>query len=190
MALIGRAVAEIGEGHIVIAKVFVSQSQASPQGHLRAHNAVATVEVLFFAEHMHRAALALGVSPLTPRQLGHHAFRVHSTGQHMAVIAVGCDALVALFGAGFQAHHNGLLADIKMAKSANQAHAIKLASLFLKAADQQHLAVKAQKLFLGHIAFLWFFLNGQSDSLPAAKDSLVLNHPYSIGEITQNTNCA
>jgi hypothetical protein len=77
-----------------------------------------------------------------------------------------------------------------VAKAADQAHAIKLASLFFKTADQQHLAVKAQKLFLGYVAFRWFFLNGQSDSLPAAKDSLALNHLYSIGEITQKTNCA
>jgi hypothetical protein len=82
------------------------------------------------------------------------------------------------------------LADVQVAKTANQPHAVQLACLFFKAADQQHLAVNAQKLFLGHIAFLWFFLNGQSDSLPAAKDSLVLNHPYSIGETTQNTYCA
>jgi hypothetical protein len=76
-----------------------------------------------------------------------------------------------------------------MAKPADQAHAIQLACLFFKAADQQHLAVKAQKLFLGHIAFRRFFLNGQSDSLPAAKDSLVLNYPYSIEETTQNPIC-
>jgi hypothetical protein len=35
----------------------------------------------------------------------------------MAVIAIGCDALVAFFGRGLKADNNGLLADVEVAKS-------------------------------------------------------------------------
>ena len=42
-----------------------------------------------------------------------------------------------------------LLADVEVAEAADQAHAVKLAGLLLEAADQQHLAVGGEFLFLG-----------------------------------------
>ena len=62
----------------------------------------------------------------------------------MPVIAVAGDHLVAGFGGHLHAHHNRFLPDIEVAETADQAHAIKLAGLFLEAADQQHLAVSHQ----------------------------------------------
>ncbi len=54
-------------------------------------NAVATIEILLFREHVHRTALASGVSALATGQFGHHAIGVHPTGQHVAMVAVGGD---------------------------------------------------------------------------------------------------
>ncbi len=90
---------------------------------------------------MHGAALALGITAFATRQFGHDAVRVHTTSQHMAMIAVGRDALVAFFGGSLKADNDRFLADIKMAEPANQTHSIKLARFFLKAPDQQHIFV-------------------------------------------------
>ena len=44
------------------------------------------------------------------------------------------------------------LADIEVAEAADEAHAVKLAGLFLEAADQQHLAVGVEFFFRGEAA--------------------------------------
>ncbi len=62
----------------------------------------------------------------------------------MTVIAVAGDDLVAGFNGELHAHDNGFLPDVEMAKAADQAHAVKLAGLFLEAADHQHIAVDAK----------------------------------------------
>ncbi len=71
----------------------------------------------------------------------------------MAVVAVGGDALVAFFGAGLKADNDRFLSDIEVAETANQAHAVKLACLFLEPADQQHLAVKFQEFLFRGVGF-------------------------------------
>ncbi len=43
------------------------------------------------------------------------------------------------------ADDHGFLADIQVAEAADQAHAVKLAGLFLEPADQQHGAVRLQQ---------------------------------------------
>ena len=96
---------------------------------------------------MHRAALALGVAAAPPGQLRHHALGVHAAGQHVAVVAVGGDDLVALLDRHLHADHHGLLADVEVAEAADQAHAVELRRPLLEAADQQHLAI-GEKLLL------------------------------------------
>ncbi len=76
-------------------------------------------------------------------------FGVHAAGQHVAVVAVGCNDLIALLGAHLQADDHRLLADIEMAKPADEAHAIELAGLFFEAADLQHFLVGGEVFFLG-----------------------------------------
>src|SRR3954470_20750157 len=71
LALIGRAVTEIGEANPAIALVFVAEAKPGAKRHLRADNTVPAVEFMLDAEHVHRAALALRDSSLAPRQLGH-----------------------------------------------------------------------------------------------------------------------
>ena len=90
---------------------------------------------------MHGAALAPGVAAAAAGQLGHHALGVHAAGQHVAVVAIGGDDLVALLDRHLHADHDGLLADVEVAEAADQAHAVELAGLLLEAADEQHLAI-------------------------------------------------
>ena len=115
------------------------------QADLRADDAVAAEEFLLLAEHVHRAALAVRISAGASGQLRHHAARFHAGRQHMAVIAIGGDDLVAVAERQLHADDDGFLADIEMAEAANQAHAVKLAGLFLEPADQQHAAIGFQQ---------------------------------------------
>ena len=95
-----------------------------------------TAEELFLAaEHVHRATLAATVAATTTGQLGHHAFGVHAAGQHVAVIAIGCNDLIALLGRHLQADDDGLLANVQVTEAADEAHAIKLAGFFFEPAD-------------------------------------------------------
>ena len=57
-------------------------------------------------------------------------------GQHVAVVAIGGDHLVALDQRHLHAGDDGFLADVEMAEAADEAHAVELAGLFLEAADQ------------------------------------------------------
>ena len=109
---------------------------------------MAAEELFFPAEHVHGAALAVGITVPAPSKLGHDAFGVHAGGQHVAMVTVGGDELVAVFHGHLHADDHGFLADIEMAKTADEAHAIELARLFLKAADEQHVLIGAE-LFLG-----------------------------------------
>jgi len=62
----------------------------------------------------------------------------------VAMIAVGGDDGVGLIGRGLGADDDGFLADVEVAETADQAHAVHLSGLFLEPADQQHLPVMAQ----------------------------------------------
>src|SRR4029077_16595546 len=99
------------------------------------HDAVAAIEIAGDAEHVHRAALALGIAVAPSGELGHHALRVPGAGQHMAVVAVAGDDLVAFLDRHLHADHHGLLADIEVADPADQPHAVHLAGLFLEPPD-------------------------------------------------------
>ena len=152
LALVGRAVTEIDEGHRIVAPVLARERQTRAQRHLRPDDAVPAVKRRRHIEHVHRAALALGRAANAPGQLGHHGIRVHARRQHMAVVAVAGDDLVkALFDVGLYTHRHGFLADIEVTETPDQAHAVQLSGPLLEAADQQHLAVIAQELVLGRL---------------------------------------
>src|SRR5262249_25050399 len=106
------------------------------------------VKLLLHAEHVHGAALALGIAAAATGELGHHALGVHAGGEHMAVIAIAGDDLVAVLQRHLHADHHGLLADIEMAETADRAHAVELAGLLLKAANQEHVAERLEFLLL------------------------------------------
>src|SRR3984893_5881131 len=141
LALVGAAVTKIGQRDVLVAVVLVHEGEARADRHLGADDAVAAVEILLAAEHVHRAALALGIAGAATGQLGHHALGVHAGGQHVAVIAVGGDDGVLGVDGRLHADDDGFLADVEMAEPADQAHAVELAGALLEAADQQHVAV-------------------------------------------------
>ena len=140
LALVGRAVAEIGQADAVVAAIFVGEGEPGADRNRRADDAVPAVEILLAGEHVHRAALALGIAAAPAGQFRHHAFRVHAAGQHVAVIAIAGDHLVAVALGHLHADDDGFLADIEVAEPADQAHAVHLAGLLLETPDQQHLA--------------------------------------------------
>ena len=58
----------------------------------------------------------------------------------MSVVAVARGELVAVAGRHLDADDDGFLADVEVAESADDAHAVKLSGLFLESPDQQHVA--------------------------------------------------
>src|SRR5258708_7100335 len=76
LALVHRAVAEIGDADLVVVAIFVLESQAGAERHLRADDAVPAEEALLLREHVHRAALAPGIAAAPAGELGHDALGV------------------------------------------------------------------------------------------------------------------
>src|SRR5690606_38747563 len=140
LALVGSAIAEIGQRDIVVAAITVGEGQPGAKRHLSTDDAVPTIKILLLGEHVHRAALTLGVSSTASGQLSHHAARAHAGCKHMAMIAVAGDDLIAFLQVHLHADDDGFLADVKVAEAADEAHAVKLAGLFLEAANEEHFA--------------------------------------------------
>jgi hypothetical protein len=85
---------------------------------------------------------------MTP--LGRHALR-----QHVAVVTVARDHLVALRHRHLHAGDDRFLADIEVAEAADEAHAVELARLLLEAADEQHAAIGFELPLLAEIFGFW-----------------------------------
>src|SRR6185437_6462233 len=127
----------------------VGESEPGAERNLGADDAVAAEKVLLLAEHVHGAALALGIAAVPAGQLGHHALGFHAAGQHMAVVTVSGYDLIALLQGHLHPGDDGLLADVEMTKTADRAHAVELAGLFLEPPDQEHVAQRDQFLLPG-----------------------------------------
>ena len=148
LALVGRALAEIGRRDMAITAIPVGEGQPGAEGDLRAHDAVPAVERLLAAEHVHRPALAARITAGAAGQLRHHAARFHAAGQHVAMVAIAGNDLVAGDELRLDAHHHRFLPDVEVAEPADQPHAVELARLLLEPADQQHRAIGADQLLL------------------------------------------
>ena len=145
LALVGRAVAEIGEAHAAVARILVLEGEAGAERDLRADDAVAAVEAVLDAEHVHRTALALGNAGGAAGQLGHDHLGVDAIGEHVAVVAIaGDDAVLADRHRRLQPDRDRFLADVEVAEAADQAEAVELPRPLLEAADEQHLLVEAR----------------------------------------------
>ena len=153
LALVGGAVAEVAEVEAAVAAVLVGEGEPGAERHRSADDAVSAVEFLLDGEHVHRAALALGIAADAPGQLGHHALRFHPRRQHVAVVAVGGDHRILVGGTRVQAGDHGLLTDVEVAEAGDQSHAVKLAGLLLEATDQQHFTVELQQLLRVRLGF-------------------------------------
>src|SRR5262249_4637922 len=108
---------------------------------LGADDAVTAEKTLLHREHVHGAALALGIAATPSGELRHDALGIHAGCQHVAVIAIAGDHLVARLERHLHADDDRLLADIEVTEAADQPHAIHLSRLLLEAADQQHVAI-------------------------------------------------
>ncbi len=139
LALIGGAVAEIGQADVAVVAILVGEGDAGAERHRGADDAVAAVELLVAAEHVHGAALAVRIAVAASGQLRHDAARIHAAGQHVAVVAIAGDHLVAVPDGHLHADDHGLLADVEVAEAADEAHAVHLAGTLLETADGQHL---------------------------------------------------
>jgi hypothetical protein len=65
----------------------------------------------------------------------------------VAVVAIaGDDTVLAGGHCRLQSNRDGLLADVKVAKAADEAEAVELARALLEAADHQHLAIEVEQL--------------------------------------------
>src|SRR6185436_56355 len=124
LALVGSAVAEIGDADEIIAAIAVGEGQTRSERDLGTDDAVTTIEILFHAEHVHGAALALGIAAPASGELGHHAVGFHATCQHVAVVTVSGYDLIALLQGHLHADHDGFLADVEMAETADRTHAV------------------------------------------------------------------
>ncbi len=98
--------------------------------------------------------LPLRIAVLAAGQLGHHAFGVHPAGEHVAVIAIAGNDLIALLERHLHADHHSLLPDIEVAEAADQAHAVHLPRLLFEAADQQHVAKSFEVLVFAELRHL------------------------------------
>ena len=169
LPLVGRAIAEVGEGDVVVAAVLVGKGQAGADRDVGADDAVAAIELLLLGEHVHRPALALGVARRPSGELGHDTLRVHAAGQHVPVIAVGRHALVAGLRRRLEADDDRLLADVEVAEAADHAHPVELPGLLLEPADQQHLAVEPEQLLLRHLRLRGASCRRHSPFLPGLR---------------------
>src|SRR5690606_25230592 len=133
LALVGGAVAEIGEADGVLAAILGGEGEAGAGRDLGADDAVAAVEAVLVTEHVHGAALAGGEAAAAAGELGHDALGIHAEHQHMAVIAIAGDRGVVVARGHLDAGDDGFLPDIEVAKAADQAHAVHLPRLFLEA---------------------------------------------------------
>ncbi len=133
----------------------MGEGETCTERHLGTDDAVAAIEGVLGAEHVHGTALAAADPRFAPGQLGHDHLRVDAIGEHVAVVAIaGDDAVLALFQSALQAHGHGFLADIEVAKAADQAHAVKLTCLFLETANEQHLLIEGEQLLLACLVAL------------------------------------
>jgi len=72
----------------------------------------------------------------------------------VAVITIGGDHLVTLAHRHLEAGDHRFLADIEVAETADEAHAVELAGLFLETADQEHVPIGLQLLVLAELGRL------------------------------------
>ena len=98
---------------------------------------------------MHGTALAFGITVHATGQLGHDAPRLHAAGQHMRMITIAGDDLVACLRHRLQADHNRFLSNIEMAKTANLSHCIDLAAALFKTANARHITPHGNQLVIG-----------------------------------------
>ena len=148
LPLIGGAVPEICKGNVVRSAIFVGESKAGANRNLSSNDPMASIEILFLGKHVHRSALPFGKPADATCKFRHHTTWVHVACQHVTMIAIPCDDLVAILQTGLHARHDRFLANVKVTEASNLAHAVELSGFFLKPAYQEHGPIIFQHLRL------------------------------------------
>ncbi|MNZ99748.1 hypothetical protein D3C78_1190870 [compost metagenome] len=107
--------------------------------------------MLLLGEHVHGAALAFRQAAPAAGQLGHDATRAHAQSEHVAVVTVSGDDLIAFLLRHLHANNNGFLTDVEVTETADEAHTIKLAGLFFETADKKHFTIGVKLFFLREV---------------------------------------
>ncbi|MNE85464.1 hypothetical protein D3C80_1824670 [compost metagenome] len=111
--------------------------------------------MLFLGEHVHGAALTLGQTTTTTGQFGHNTTGTHASCQHVAMVTISGDNLIAFLLRHLHADNNSFLTDVQVTEPADEAHAVKLASLFFESANQQHFTVGVKFLVLAKFSCIF-----------------------------------
>ena len=110
---------------------------------------------------MHGAALALGQAAAASGEFGHDGTGIEVHGQHVAVVTIAGDHLIAVLLGHLHTDNDSFLPDIQMTKSADEAHAVQLSGFFLESADQKHFTVSVEFIVLVELGDRRFrFLGG------------------------------
>src|SRR3546814_15260627 len=106
------------------------RSNASAGRHLRADDAMAAVEFMLDAAHVHRTALAAGDARFPAGQFRHDDIGIAAIGRHVAMVAIaGDDAVLARLKRRLDSHGHRFPPDIAVAAASNQPQALSIARL-------------------------------------------------------------
>ncbi len=148
-ALEERAVAEEGDGDLVLAANLRCQRHAGRVRHLRADDAVGAHETQRRVEEVHGAALAFGKAGLLAQHLADGTLGVHAARQRVVVAAIGAGQVIVLAQRGGHADCRTFVADGGVHRAADLARLRKFQQRLLDAANQKHHAVHRQQLLVG-----------------------------------------
>ena len=135
-ALVGRAVAEEGDGYGAGAATLELERGARRERDARTNDSIRAQEAELRVDHVQRTALGAVVPVSTPIQLGVHPLRVGAPGEHVPVAAVGARDRVVRSKRGAHAHGHRLLSDRRVQEAGDEAGQPKLRGALFEPADQ------------------------------------------------------
>jgi hypothetical protein len=141
VANIGGAVAHEAEHDVVGATILLGEGNAGSERQVTADDGVATPEVGFDVDQVHRAALALADAGRFAKHFGHHLARFGADSQRVGVVTIGRDDVVPFLAGGDGADCHGFLPDVQVEKAADFSLLIELGRALFKQANQHHLPV-------------------------------------------------
>src|SRR5437660_10442021 len=89
--LIDRAVAEKAKGNAIFISIFAGERKAASQGHMRAHDGVPAIHVMFLVEIMHRTDEPARTAGVFAEKFRHAGIGAGSAGQSVGMIEIGSD---------------------------------------------------------------------------------------------------
>ncbi len=147
--LVGGAVPEEGDGHVVPPELLVPEGGAGADGDPPADDAVGADDAKAEVDDVHRPALTPAVAVDAAKQLRHHPVHLRTLGDQMAVPAVRRRDAVVRTQRRAHAGRDGLLADVEMHEPGKLTALEQRRELLLEAADPQHRAMHLQAFLDG-----------------------------------------